>query len=224
MSQPEPRPLLVTAYPIIRAILGFTRIRNAEFLTQLVAIRNGMKGNPNFPKPPVDIATFEEAVQAFGNQLGIALDGSRAAIADRNAKRQIVARMAEQLGHYVEHNCNGEMDKFLSSGFQPKSSTRTPAGPLDQPKIKKVKHGTKSGELLVYPTPVKGAYSYEFGYALTDENRVPGEWTVKALTNARAGVFLSGLIPGKVYALRIRALGKGDIWTPWSDPVTFMCT
>jgi hypothetical protein len=219
MSSPEARPPLV---PFIRAALGFTRLTNEDLLTRLMGIRAGMKDNPRFPYPPVDITKFAEAVEAFRSQMALALDGGRTVIAERNARRQIVSHMAEQLGHYVEHNCNGEMDVFLSSGFQPKSATRTPAGPLDQPKIHKVKHG-RSGELLVYPTPVKGAYSYELGHSLTDENRIPGEWVVRPLSSARAGVLIDGLIPGRVYAFRIRALGKLD-YTNWSDPALFMCT
>jgi hypothetical protein len=219
MSKPEPRPSLV---PFIRAALGFTRLTNLDLLSRLVSIRDGMKGNRHFPHPPVDIPTFAEAVEAFNVQIALARDGGRTAIAERNVRRELVSRMAAQLGHYVEHNCNGEMDKFLSSGFQPKSSTRTPAGPLDQPRIRKIKHGN-SGELLVYPTPVKGAYSYELGHSLTDENRIPGEWIVRPLSSARAAASIDGLIPGRVYAFRIRALGKLD-YTNWSDPALFMCT
>jgi hypothetical protein len=219
MSKPEARPSLV---PFIRAALGFTRLTNEELLTRLICIRDGMKGNPRFSQPPVEIPTFGEAVETFSSYMALARDGSRTAIAERNARRQIVSRMAEQLGHYVEHNCNGEMDIFLSSGFQPKSSARTPAGPLDQPRIRKIKHG-RPGELLVYPTPVKGAYSYEFGHSVTDENRIPGEWIVRPLSSARAAVLIDGLIPGRVYAFRIRALGKSD-YTNWSDPALFMCT
>jgi hypothetical protein len=219
MSKPEPRPSLV---PFIRAALGFTRLTNDELRIRLTAIRVGMKENPHFPHPPVDIPTFDLAVEAFSSYMTLALDGGRMAIAERNVRRELVSRMAQQLGHYVEHNCKGEMDIFLSSGFQPKSSTRTPAGPLDQPRIRKVKHG-KSGELLVYPTPVKGAYSYELGHSLTDENRIPGEWIVRPLSSARSAVLIDGLIPGRVYAFRIRALGKVD-YTNWSDPALFMCT
>src|ERR1051326_1148274 len=219
MSKPEARPPLV---PFIRAALGFTRLTNEELRSRLIAIREGMKENPHFPYPPVEIPKFDEAIEAFNVQMVLARDGSRTAISERNVRRQIVSRMVEQLGHYVEHNCNGEMGIFLSSGFQPKSSTRTPAGPLDQPRIRKIKHGN-SGELLVYPTPVKGAYSYELGHSLTDENRIPGEWIVRPLSSARAAASIDGLIPGRVYAFRIRALGKLD-YTNWSDPALFMCT
>ena len=219
MSKPEPRAILV---PFIRAALGFTRLTNLDLFSRLTSIREGMKENPYFPDPPVDIPTFSAAVEAFSSYMTLARDGGRTAIAERNVRREIVSRMAAQLGHYVEHNCNGEMDKFLSSGFRPKATTRSPAGPLDRPRIRKIKHG-QPGELLVYPTSVKGAYSYELGQSLTDENRIPGEWTVRPLSSARAAVSIEGLIPGRVYAFRIRALGKVD-YTSWSDPALFMCT
>ena len=218
MSKPQ---LVITR--IIEAALGFSRLTHQEFLSRLRRIVHGMKDNPNFPNSPIDIAKFESAVEAYGDAVLEASDGSKKAKAERDNRRAQVTSMAKQLGTYVSHNCNGEMDKFVSSGFEPKSTTRTAQDIPDQPRIRKIKHG-ESGELLVYATPVSGAYSYELGYALADENRsTPGEWSVRPLPTARPAVHVTGLTPGKVYAFRIRALGKRD-FTNWSDPAFLMCT
>src|SRR5215471_7693334 len=109
MSKPEFVPVR-----IIRAMLGFTRLTNQEFAVRLIGIRDGMKGNPNFLAPPIDLDKFGDAVQSFSDAITVALDGGKTAIAERNKRRQLVTSMAQQLGHYVSHNCNGEMDKFLS--------------------------------------------------------------------------------------------------------------
>jgi hypothetical protein len=216
MSQPERVP------QIIRAKLGFTRLSNPDLELRLQAIRDGMKGNSRLSNPPVDIVEFEQAVESFSSACSAAMDGGRKAMSERDLQRRDVILMAQEIGHYVEHNCNGDMETFLSSGFEPRSSTRTPASPLERPKIAKVRHG-HSGELLVSATPVKGAYSYEIRYAATDANRVPGELQTVAVGSARAAVSIEGLTPGIVYGFQVHALGKLG-YTDWSDPLFFMCT
>ena len=208
--------------PIIRAILGFTRLSNGELSFRLGCIRKGMKDNPDYSNPPIEIAKFEAAVDRFNHACLLAEDGSRTAILERDAQRRDVILMAQEIGHYVEHNCNGEMDKFLSSGYQPRSTTRTPAGFLDIPVITKIRHG-KSGELLVSVTPVKGTYSYELRYAPLDQDDRPGEWTVRPMSSARAAVSIEGLKPGAIYAFQVHALGKLG-YTDWCDAARMMCT
>ena len=44
-------------------------------------------------------------------------------------------RMLRALANYVELNCKDDMNVFLSSGFQPRTRTRSQAQPLDQPMI-----------------------------------------------------------------------------------------
>ena len=135
MSKPQ-----LVVVRIIQAAVGFSRLTHQEFVSKLKRIALGMKNNANFPNPPVDLAKFEEAAQAYSDTVIEANDGSRKAKAERDTRRKHVTSMAKQLGNYVSHNCGGEMDKFLSSGFDPMSTTRTAVGPLDQPRIRKVKH------------------------------------------------------------------------------------
>ena len=44
-----------------------------------------------------------------------------------------VIRSLRALALYVELNCKDDLNTFLTSGFQPRSSTRTAPLPLDQP-------------------------------------------------------------------------------------------
>ena len=54
--------------------------------------------------------------------------------------------MYVELAHYVQANCKDDLATFLSSGFVPASSTKTPPQPLDQPSIA-VEQGRVSGQL-----------------------------------------------------------------------------
>ena len=43
----------------IRASLGFARTPDANLVTRLNAVHDAMSGNPAYPAPPVDLATFK---------------------------------------------------------------------------------------------------------------------------------------------------------------------
>jgi hypothetical protein len=91
----------------------------------------------------------------------VALDGSKQAIANKKKLREVVVKMAEQLGHYVEAASNDDPAVFTSSGFQTRSTTRVWSEQLAQPTIDHVDQGM-TGELLVAVTAVaKGGGLHE---------------------------------------------------------------
>src|SRR5438067_930586 len=94
-----------------------------------------------FPKPPVELAAYQTAIDAYESAIPAALDGSKTAIAQKNRLRDAAIRMYVQLAHYVEANCNDDMATFLLSGFQAASTTKTPPQPLAQPTIVSVVQG-----------------------------------------------------------------------------------
>ncbi len=71
-----------------------------------------------------------------------------------------VIRSLRALALYVELNCKDDLNTFLTSGFQPRSSTRTAALPLDQPIVVSIDQGV-SGELLVSIKSVRRAKHYD---------------------------------------------------------------
>src|SRR5207245_11806623 len=102
-----------------------------------------------FPKPPVELATYQAAINAYESAIPAALDGSKTAIAQKNRLRDAAIRMYIQLAHYVEANCNDDVATFLSSGFQAAPTTKTPPQPLDQPTIVSVVQGAVTGQLKI---------------------------------------------------------------------------
>src|SRR5436190_5065206 len=109
--------------PLIRAVLGFSRKSDAYVQTRGRAVHAGMDGNPNFLNPPARLSDLGEALNNFETAMARALDGSRFSFAEKKKCRSIVERLLRQLGHYVEHESKGNMEIFLSSGFE---ATRTP--------------------------------------------------------------------------------------------------
>ncbi len=204
----------------IRASDGFSRVLDLDVLARGQAILNGLSGNTAYEHPPVDLAGLKAALDGYSAAIAEALDGSKRAIADKNKRRQEVITMLRLLGRYVEVTCKNDMAIFASSGFEARSTNRTPPQPLAQPTVDYIDQGS-SGQLLVAIKAVKKARSYELQCAAVNGG-APGQWTTITVATSRPAIPVNGLTPGTVYAFRVRALGKLG-HTDWSDSTTRMC-
>src|SRR5260370_37066720 len=131
---------------LIKAVVDFGKLLPEQLLAQGYAVLKGLTGNVNFTNVPVDLNVLKTELEAYSVSIGEARDGGKKSITLRNRLGQNVIRILRMLATYVELNCKDEMNIFLSSGLQPRSSTRTAAQPLDQPMILQVTQG-KAGEL-----------------------------------------------------------------------------
>ena len=126
---------------LIKAAINFTKSLPEQVLSQGQALLKGLTGNSNFTNPPVDLNVFKADLDSYAVSIADAKDGGKKAIALRNKLGEVVIRTIKLLATYVELNCKDDMNILLSSGFQPRSSTRTPAQPLDQPTILNIDQG-----------------------------------------------------------------------------------
>src|SRR5207245_2332264 len=104
--------------------------------------------------------------------------------------------------HRVRSQKREEVNIFLSSGFQPRSSARTPAQPLDQPTILNIDQGP-TGQLLASIKPVRKAKSYELRYGAAGAGgTAPAAWSTLMVPNVKTAVPINGLTPGTTYAVQ----------------------
>jgi len=218
----------------IKPLLNFSKIPDPDLLKRLHAIRDGVTGNPAFASPPVDMATFKAGVDAYDTLATNALDGGKKAISAKKKQREIVIKMAMQLGHYVWAASNNDLATFNTSGFEVAQNTKIPPQPLPQASIKYVDRGPISGQVVVKPKTLKGGVSYEVRYAVVPSagttvaapgagpSIVPGPWTSVMLPGPKTAT-ITNLTPGTTYQFQVRALGKLG-YSDWSDPANFICT
>ena len=121
---------------------------DADLLQRLHAVHDGMSNNSAYPNPPVDMAGFKTAIDAYTATVSAALDGGKAAIVERDKCRADVIIMLRLLGHYVEAACKNDTPTFVSSGFVAASTARTPPQPVSQSAIAAVDQGN-TGQLVV---------------------------------------------------------------------------
>jgi hypothetical protein len=146
--------------------------------------------------------------------------GGIKATADKNNKRNELIRALHDLGSFVNIVAKGDYETVTASGFPARSQTRSRV-PCEKVRIKRITNGVTT-ELIVTVWPVKNAQSYELHYAIVLEG-VRQIWEPsEPFTNSRS-MRISGLIPGKVYAFQVRAVGGSTRFGDWSDPVSHMC-
>jgi len=212
---------MATIPKMIRAALSFSKAVPEQLLTQGHAVLKGLTGNANFSNLPIDLAILKAALDTYAALIAEAKDGGKKAILARNKQGEELIRILRAVGYFVELNCKDDLNIFLTSGLQPRSSSRTPAQPLEQPMIMNVDHGT-TGQLLVSIKSVSGAKVYELRYGPVGPNgATPATWTLQTVPNARAAAAINGLTPGTTYAIQVRAYGPLG-YTEYSDSATRM--
>src|SRR4029077_2406155 len=115
----------------LRVKVSYSGESDKDVAAEAVAALDGLTGNANFVDPPIDLAVFKAAVEAYASAIAtVATDGGKKAIANRSKQRTIVTRMLRVLGHWVEANSQDNLSILKSSGFQTVSTTRVPVQPL----------------------------------------------------------------------------------------------
>jgi len=203
-----------------KPVLGFQKVPDADLLKQLNTIRERMNGNPNYANPPLSMDTFKTALDTFSVLVSDAEDGGKKAISAKKKQREVVIKMATQLGHYVEDTSDGDQAKFDTSGFAAVPKIRTAPQPLPPAAFDWIDRGSSTGEVVVKAKSLPKAVGYDVRYAPVADG-VPGSWTTVTLTSPKKTTIRS-LSPGAAYAFQVRALGKLG-YTDWSDSMTFIC-
>src|SRR4051794_3686943 len=114
----------------IKTMVGFGELSDVDLLKRLDAVHHGMAGNKAFANPPVDMAVFKTAIDMFSALVTDALDGGKRAISAKRKQREVVIKIATQLGYHVQAASNDDLATFHTSGFLAQSNTRTPPQPL----------------------------------------------------------------------------------------------
>jgi hypothetical protein len=212
---------MATILRLIRVALNLSKALPEQILAFGNTVLKGLTGNVNFPTPPVDLPTFKAALDAFATYIVDAKDGSKRAITQRNKQGAEVLRTIRALATYVELNCKEDMAVFLSSGFQPKSTSRNPAQLPDQPTIDELEQGV-SGQFLAWVKWVRSAKSYNVRVgAVGPGGATPTSWTTVTIPHAKRPALLNGLTPGTTYAVQVQAYGTVG-YTEWSDSMVRM--
>ena len=206
----------------LKVLASFYKLSDVDVVKNGITVQTNMTGNPKFPNSPVDLAVLKTGLDSLSALIAEAADGSKKVIARKNQQREVVIGMLRLLARYVEVVSLSDPAAFQASGFQLASTTKTQSAPLSE-KIRKIDHGTNSGQVLVWIQPVRQAGSYELRYGPAVNGGAPTNWTTQGVLMVKSPAVLTGLTPGTTYFFQARALLK-EGYTDWTDSVTFICT
>ena len=202
---------------VLKVSLAFAELSDALLDSFAENVHNKMLEHvAAFPSPPLSMAALALLNSAFTNALAAAHKGSVAATTAKNAARAELVAGLRTLAHFVQETAD-TVAILESSGFDAVEVSHTQSE-LATPTITRVMNKT-SGELKVEVTPVRNAKSFEARVAVGGAAPV----SAGAFANSRR-VLLTGLTPGTVYVIQVRAVGGSTGWSSWSEPVTHMAT
>lgn len=204
---------------MIKLIVGYSNLSEPAFVTQSLAIVQGLTGNTNYPLPwPDDLPTLAELTTAqsqYSAAVTAAIDRDKAKIADRIAKRAVLEDMIRDLAPWLQKKANGDVAVMESTGYA-LTKPRTPVTNVpDAPTGLKLRLGKFPGSLVASAMAPQGAGSFET-QVCTGDPAVEANWRTAAQTKSCRSIELAGLQRGVDHYVRIRAIGsKGP--GPWSN-------
>ena len=194
-----------------------------ELLAFSQAHSAAMTGNANFPTPvPTDLI-FSTAVSDFQDRLA-AIAAKKAELASLLAGlpplRSALADKLNLRASYVESTSAGVAEKILTAAFEVQA-VGAPTTSLPQPQNLVASIGDNEGEIDLACNAVRKAKSYVWECRVHDDGVVPGPWMPCKISSSSKAT-AEGLISGKKYAFRVRALGPNNVESPWSDEALSM--
>ena len=173
--------------------------------------------------PPFDEATLQTAVDDLKGAIAAQAQagGGTVVTAVKKKKRNVLDGLLRKLAHYVQANCNDDVQLVVKAGFQARATSARSQTQLDKATILSVEN-VHTRQVVVNARKVSGAKLYEAQTAIVSANNTGSFQSAGVFSKARS-MTITGLTPGTTYAIQVRALGGSTGSGDWSDTVTRIC-
>ncbi|MDP4269794.1 MAG: fibronectin type III domain-containing protein [Bacteroidota bacterium] len=192
----------------IKVLLDFIHLTIVAKIAFYRNVLSKLNGHPSFLTTDVSLAEAKAAVDKLEELELAARDGSRTAIAARNAAELVVDNIFRILAANVERVAAGDEALILSTGFnysgQPVAAQKAALA---------VEYGENSGSVKLIAKAVDraGSYVWQISKSTTDN------WTQASITT-RSTYEIPNLEVGVSYFFRVAAVTP-DGMTDFTDPV-----
>ncbi|MEZ5383927.1 MAG: fibronectin type III domain-containing protein [Prosthecobacter sp.] len=216
---PVPPPNLNRKRRMPKIKLDLSKKTAAQKISLAQAHVTAMTGNANFPDagrlpPDAAFATALTALETAEADAIVKKNDWKQAIATRDAAEAALDAALTTRASYCEAAQPSDEAALISAGL-PLRPAPTPVGDLPAPGDLAATVGDNEGEIDLSCDPVPGASSYEWQCRVhADGNAWQG-----AKNSTTSKITVEGLIPGTLYAFRVRAIGSAGPGA-WSDEAT----
>jgi Fibronectin type III domain len=169
----------------------------------------------NLPVPP---ATLKTLTDTLNTALQATLTGGVIETAAKNTAFTALANALNSDANIVENTVGMNLEMLLATGYLPVSTTRSSA-PLDDTAIAALMNNGTTQALLRLQ-PVVNAKAYQVQTSLDGGTT----WVEATLSSQARRIVLTGLVPGKTYAVRARAIGGSTGASSWTLSQSIMST
>ena len=164
-----------------------------------------MTANAAFTTPNPTIASVTAAREALVVAVAKAESRATAEIAVRNELSSSLRVLLVNLARYVNNVAEGDVDKAVSSGFEPAKKPE-PSTHLDAPVKLETRMSAFEGCVDLLWKRVEDARMYQV-YINAGDPQDATKWTMSTVSS-RTSTRIAGLEPGKFYSFRVTALGR----------------
>lgn len=192
--------------------LAFVRAKHTPLNLFANSVGKMMAGNPHFIMPAIDLTVLATANDVFEQSITAAKFGGQMATAAKMQARLALIELLREQAAYVQFTVKGDEVMALSSGFLV-TKRNTAQSELAVPRIKSFSNPA-SGVMGMRLTPVRNARVYEVWLRIGD-----GDWKLAQSFRSTQQMQLTGLTPGALYEIRVRAVGGKTGYSGWSDSV-----
>ncbi len=146
---------------------------------------------------------------ALEKAIELAEYGDKRAIAARNLCEKDLDDKIRTIAGYVDVEAAGDPNVVLKAGFELRKRNNQPQ-PMTAPQTPIIKRTDTVGEIIFRWKPVPNSKNYHVEIRPITAG---GTWKTTEFTT-KARCVISGLTPGKKYAIRVKAMGADGIGPP----------
>jgi hypothetical protein len=178
---------------------GFPNLSDSEAIALAGAVIKGLYAAKALPAPPMDQQVLETAVDDMNGAIAALAQsgGGTAATVVKKKKREVLNGLLRKLAHYVQANCNDDLQVVTNSGFQAKATSVHSTTPPAKTQILSVENGHTT-QLVVAVRKVPHAKMYQVQVAVVGANSTVGPFQAAGVFANSRSMTLTGLTPGTI--------------------------
>jgi hypothetical protein len=179
---------------------------------------DGFTGSTVFTAPPVTAAQLIVLIATLRTAITAADAGGTVQTAAKIKALKALTGALRKDANYVENESDNDKETLLSSGFDIVSTNRAQAQ-LEQPLIAAILN-LMTTQILLRLLSILNAKSYQVQIATV----AAGPWLEAGIFTQARRIVLTGLTPGTIYFVRVRAVGGSTGYSDWSVVASLMAT
>lgn len=190
--------------------IGLRNLKCQDKIELALRIQTGLEETKALQGASALIEELEKSRILLEKAIEISAFGDQRGIASRNLFEKRIDDVIRKAAAFVNHESNGEESLIVAAGFELKKRNNKPSD-LSKPKELRIERTENSGQLKLNWKPVKNSRNYIVQFGL----KIPAKDTTwDTHFSTRSTCILDALKPGKIYRIRILAVGAKGVSQP----------